>query len=240
MMKMATRFSKKTIKSICLYEDNTKTWTELGCEVASTPCEYKEPSVKYYWSTGSWSKTASLKTAAGSILSPTKPMKLDLQFPSDLKLRTLSGVDYAGRTIGFTYENGWIDGLPRACFERSSFTFSEAKSRYTGWDFQFSCPSGVEQVPDMMLPDGVPVANTALNGVETKYVLKAQTIRQMLKPQASSKCASLTGAPSTAALPTKDDIGELDMATKPDAEGLKIKAEGGEVKAEYLPESDSE
>lgn len=92
----------------------------------------------------------------------------------------------------------------------------------------------------MMLPDGVPVTNTALNGKETKYVLKANGIRQMLKLQASSKCASLKGAYDTAVLHTIKDIGKLDMAKKPDAEGLKIKFEGGEVKSEYLPASDSE
>ena len=224
-----------------LYEDNAKTWTELGCDASvTTSCKYKEPSVKYYWSTGTWSKTVSLKTSTGAILSPAKPIKLDLQFPSDLQLRTLSGVNYAGKTIGFTYESGWIDGLPLACFERSSFSFSESKTKYQPWGFEFSCPMGTERVPDLRLPDGVPVTNTAFSGKKTKYVLKAKGIRQMLKSQASSNCASLQGAPATAVIPTKEDVGTLVMATKPDAEGLKIKVEAGEVNAEYLPASDSE
>ena len=146
----------------------------------------------------------------------------------------LSDTNYAGKDISFTYENGWIDGLPIACFDRDNFEFSEAKSKFDYGRFRYSCPN--ERVPDLMLPDGVPVTSTDISGKTTNYVLKSTVVRQMLKPHATTaSCSDLNGAPATATLPTEEDIGELDLAKKPaTSDEVPIKVEAGQTKAEYL------
>lgn len=219
-----------------LVEDTAETWTALGCNAnVNTDCNWKEPSVGYNWNADEWAKTVSLKRADGSLRTPANPIELDLSLPADFSARTLSTTDYAGKDISFTYENGWIDGLPIACFDRANFAFSEATSKFEYDRFRYTCPG--ERVPDLILPDGVPVKNTDISGKTTNYVLKATVVRQMLKPHSSQgPCSALNGAPTTATVPTADDIGELNLATKPaESEVIPIKVESGQTKDEYLP-----
>jgi hypothetical protein len=73
--------------------------------------------------------------------------------------------------------------------------------------------------PDVVIPDGTTLQEPSTS---KKYIVKVDTVVELLVRAARSACASLTYA-TDIAIPTVSDYEDFNMPTKPDIATLKVK-----------------
>ncbi len=127
---------------------------------------------------------------------PQEAKILTAALPADLAARSLSGKDYAGKTIKFRFENDWIMGLPKMCYDRDTRRIKEpivmgqgqggvVESSCTDWEnYDHASPDSNtwwEELGDILLPAGTTVTEENIfTGVKTNFVLKAKGMAQII------------------------------------------------------------
>merc|ERR1712072_772089 len=99
-----------------LVENKASVFAALGCSNATADrCgDLSAADRVFEWRTHFMhDSTTYLINENGDNEMPQEAKILTAALPADLAARSLSGKDYAGKTIKFRFENDWIMGLPK-------------------------------------------------------------------------------------------------------------------------------
>jgi hypothetical protein len=157
-----------------------------------------------------------------------------VKLPATYKRKSLSGTSYKSKTVRAEFSGDWLSGLPQSCQHPETFDIVATEIDNDGFDSMERCPEGYYGIADMLIPDGVTGTETNWDGTETRYVLKASAVRQVLrKADGADPCADIKEAPEGAKVPTADDMSEIKKLLKTKPADAVEKVDAGVTKPEF-------